>query len=137
MAHLETKPEELHLERLATTDDDQNDIKLVGDNANEASLDSNMSFGQTVRLYWKPLLMCLGTAICAMGDGYQFKMPGNIVALRGFVSSTYISSGESSVLTIKIDQMGSPNAAGVNVLNPQHVAIWGGESTSYPFEILD
>lgn len=76
----------------------------------ELSSHANWTFRQTVTRFRKAMLICLGAGICAMGDGYQFKMPGNIVALRGF-----------------IDQMGSPNASGVYVLNPQHVALWGGE----------
>lgn len=75
------------------------------------SPDADMSFSRTLRAHWKAMVYCVAVGICAMGDGYQFKMPGNIVALRGF-----------------IDQMGYPNAAGVKVLNPQHVAAWGGES---------
>lgn len=111
---VETKADFSHIERHNTAEDDLKDVKLVSDNAGEASLDSTMSFGQTLRVYWKPMLMCLGTAVCAMGDGYQFKMPGNIVALRGF-----------------IDQMGDRNAAGVAVLNPQYVAVWGGRFTKF------
>lgn len=56
------------------------------------------------------MLICVGVDLCAMGDGYQFKMPGNIVALRGF-----------------INQMGYLGPAGTYVLGPQHVAAWGGE----------
>ena len=110
---VEVKPEDnIHLEQIHTIDHDVDikEAKLVSDNANEVSYDANMTFWRTLRVYWKPMLMCFGTGVCAMGDGYQFKMPGNIVALRGF-----------------IDQMGDKNASGVAVLNPQYVAAWGGK----------
>jgi SP family general alpha glucoside:H+ symporter-like MFS transporter len=103
----------VEIEQAETRDvaQDENDVKKpdalldYGDLSNHAS----WTFRQTVTRFRKAMLICFGAGICAMGDGYQFKMPGNIVALRGF-----------------INQMGSPNASGVYVLNPQHVAAWGG-----------
>lgn len=113
----DTKNDEIHLEHrvpegdIGLDDHPSKDPKDDFDEVNNAIADGELSFWRTLRVYWKPMLICFGTGICAMGDGYQFKMPGNIVALRGF-----------------INQMGAPGPTGVYILNPQHVAAWGGES---------
>lgn len=119
MSHIfDPKHDEIRLEHRASGENVDRDTQSCKDpnfdleDMNCMSADSDLSFWQTLRLYWKAMLICFGAGICAMGDGYQFKMPGNIVALRGF-----------------IDQMGHPDATGTYVLNPQHVAAWGGKTT--------
>ena len=85
-------------------------VNFVTDNSNEISNDANLTFWQTNRRYWRAMAISFACGVCAMGDGYQYKMPGNIVALKGF-----------------IQQMGSfDEATQAYKLNPQQVAAWGG-----------
>jgi len=86
---------------------------FVVDNYGELSKQHDLSFRATLVQFRKAMAICFGVGICAMGDGYQYKMPGNIVALPGFIR-----------------QMGYQNADGKWMLDPQHVAAWGGESDS-------
>ncbi|CAK7234725.1 hypothetical protein SBRCBS47491_009046 [Sporothrix bragantina] len=85
-------------------------INFVTDNSNEISNDANLTFWQTIRRYWRAMAISFACGVCAMGDGYQYKMPGNIVALKGF-----------------IHQMGYfDEKTQAYKLNPQQVAAWGG-----------
>lgn len=85
---------------------------FVLDNTGELSKQHDLSFKATLIQFKKAMAICFGVGLCAMGDGYQYKMPGNIVALPGFIR-----------------QMGFQDAAGVWKLDPQHVAAWGGKSS--------
>lgn len=91
---------------------DAKTVNFVTDNSNEVSNYADWTFFQTVRHFWRAMAISFACGICAMGDGYQYKMPGNIVALDGFIK-----------------QMGNRNAeTGAYALDSQHVAAWGGES---------
>ena len=96
-------------------EDDEIDTKkpaaFVVDNYGELSKQHDLSFRATLVQFKKAMAICFGVGICAMGDGYQYKMPGNIVALPGFIR-----------------QMGYEDAEGKWMLDPQHVAAWGGRS---------
>jgi SP family general alpha glucoside:H+ symporter-like MFS transporter len=96
-------------------EDDEVDTKkpaaFIVDNYGELSKQHDLSFRATLVQFKKAMAICFGVGICAMGDGYQYKMPGNIVALPGFIR-----------------QMGYQNPEGKWMLDPQHVAAWGGES---------
>lgn len=103
-------------------EDDQNVIKnakavdFVIDNSHDVSNYAHWSFAKTLRHFWRAMAISFGCGICAMGDGYQYKMPGNIVALEGFIR-----------------QMGTEDPeTGEYSLDPQHVALWGGQSTVTP-----
>ena len=86
-------------------------FKFVIDNSNEVSNYADWTFFETLKHFWRAMAISFACGICAMGDGYQYKMPGNIVALKGFIK-----------------QMGYLNEkTGVYALDPQHVAAWGGE----------
>jgi len=83
----------------------------VLDNSNTDSTGANWTFSQTVRHYWRAMAICFACGVCAMGDGYQYKMPGNIVALKGFIR-----------------QMGSfDEEENKWALDSQQVAVWGGK----------
>ncbi|KAH8898754.1 general substrate transporter [Thozetella sp. PMI_491] len=84
-------------------------VNYVIDNSREISKHDHLTFWQTVKHFWRAMAISFACGICAMGDGYQYKMPGNIVALKGF-----------------IQQMGHQDAKGAYVLDPNHVAAWGG-----------
>jgi hypothetical protein len=84
---------------------------FITDNSQEVSSDANWTFWETVRYYWRAMAISFACGVCAMGDGYQYKMPGNIVALKGFIR-----------------QMGYlDEKTNTYVLNPQQVAAWGGK----------
>ena len=86
-------------------------VNFVTDNSHEVSNYANWTFWQTLKHFWRAMAISFACGICAMGDGYQYKMPGNIVALKGFIK-----------------QMGYEDAkTGTYKLDPQHVAAWGGE----------
>lgn len=72
--------------------------------------ENKLSLLQTIRIYPRATVLCAFAAFGAISDGYQYAMPGSIVALKGFIR-----------------QFGSPDATGTYKLNPQHVALWGGE----------
>jgi hypothetical protein len=84
---------------------------FIVDNYGELSKQHDLSFRTTLVQFRKAMAICFGVGICAMGDGYQYKMPGNIVALPGFIR-----------------QMGYQSDDGKWMLDPQHVAAWGGRS---------
>lgn len=83
MSHVvDPKHDEIRLEHRASGENVDHDTQSYKDpnfdleDMNCMSADSDLSFWQTLRLYWKAMLICFGAGICAMGDGYQFKMPG-------------------------------------------------------------
>ncbi|OAA66499.1 Sugar/inositol transporter [Niveomyces insectorum RCEF 264] len=85
-------------------------VNFVIDNSHEVPSDANWTFYQTIRYYWRAMAISFACGICAMGDGYQYKMPGNIVALKGFIK-----------------QMGTLNAkTNTYALDSKQVAAWGG-----------
>lgn len=88
---------------------------FVIDNYGELSKQHDLSFRATLWQFKRAMTICLGCGVLSMGDGYQYKMPGNIVALPGFIR-----------------QMGYPKDDGTYMLDPQHVAAWGGESKVLP-----
>ena len=92
---------------------------FVVDNYGELSKQHDLSFRATLVQFKRAMVICFGVGICAMGDGYQYKMPGNIVALPGFIR-----------------QMGYQNAEGKWMLDPQHVAAWGGKSEVFCWSLL-
>ncbi|RSH93597.1 hypothetical protein EHS25_006242 [Saitozyma podzolica] len=98
-----------HLEHVAGDIDAAKIANFVIDNSGEVSRYADLNFTQTLKQFWRAMAISFACGVCAMGDGYQYKMPGNIVALQGFIM-----------------QMGSKNAAGKWVLDSQHVAAWGG-----------
>ncbi len=86
-------------------------VKFVIDNSHEIATDANLTFWQTIRFYWRAMAICFACGVCAMGDGYQYKMPGNIVALKGFIR-----------------QMGKlDEATNTYKLDSKQVAAWGGK----------
>jgi hypothetical protein len=93
-----------HLEQVAGDIDAAKIANFVIDNSGEVSRYADL------KQFWRAMAISFACGVCAMGDGYQYKMPGNIVALQGFIM-----------------QMGSKNAAGKWVLDSQHVAAWGGK----------
>lgn len=101
-----------HLEASdANAIDDDKATNFVTDNSNEVSRYAELTFFQTVKYFWRAMAISFACGICAMGDGYQYKMPGNIVALEGFIK-----------------QMGYKDAkTGEYALNSQQVAAWGGK----------
>lgn len=99
-----------HLEHVAGDIDAAKMTNFVIDNSGEVSRYADLNFTQTLKQFWRAMAISFACGVCAMGDGYQYKMPGNIVALQGFIM-----------------QMGTKNAAGKWVLDSQHVAAWGGK----------
>lgn len=86
-------------------------VNFVTDNSHEVPNDANWTFWQTVRYYWRAMAISFACGICAMGDGYQYKMPGNIVALKGFIRQMgYFDTKKNAY-----------------VLDSQQVAAWGGK----------
>lgn len=98
-----------HVERVGTNDRDD-PVKVVTEHSADVSKYAHLTFGQTLRQFWRAMAISFGCGILAMGDGYQYKMPGNIVALEGFIR-----------------QMGYQLPDGKWKLDPNHVAAWGGE----------
>lgn len=92
------------------TIDDAKAVNFVIDNSQEVSSYADWPFLKTIRHFWRSMAISFACGICAMGDGYQYKMPGNIVALKGFIR-----------------QMGTQDPeTGEYALDSQHVAAWGG-----------
>ena len=100
-----------HIDCIDEDTDQKKPAAFVVDNYGELSKQHDLSFRATLVQFRKAMAICFGVGICAMGDGYQYKMPGNIVALPGFIR-----------------QMGYQNGDGKWMLDPQHVAAWGGKS---------
>ena len=89
-------------------------FNFIVDNSHEVSNTANWTFAQTLKNYWKAMAISFGCGVCAMGDGYQYKMPGNIVALKGFIHQ--MGYFDQKTQAYKLD--------------PQHVSAWGGECHS-------
>lgn len=107
-------PSSTHLEAGdANAIDNAKATNFVIDNSHEVSRYAELTFFQTVKYFWRAMAISFACGICAMGDGYQYKMPGNIVALEGFIR-----------------QMGYKDVkTGEYALNSQQVAAWGGKSS--------
>lgn len=108
----EDKGEFDHIDCVEEEPDQKKPAAFIVDNYGELSKQHDLSFRATLVQFRKAMAICFGVGICAMGDGYQYKMPGNIVALPGFIR-----------------QMGYQNDDGKWMLDPQHVAAWGGKSS--------
>ncbi len=104
----------VHIEGAGGNDDEivaAKAFNFVTDNSHEVSKYANWTFFQTLKNFWRAMAISFACGVCALGDGYQYKMPGNIVALGGFIK-----------------QMGTQNPkTGAYALDSQHVAAWGGK----------
>jgi hypothetical protein len=69
-----------------------------------------LTFIECLKTYRYASLFCFLAAVGALSDGYQVQMSGSIVALQGFIHT-----------------FGKPNAAGKYIIDPQHLALWGGK----------
>lgn len=107
----EEKPSYLHHDKadIASLNDAN---KVASDTVQLVSQDKYLSLWQTIKRYPRASAISALAAFGAVSDGYQYNLPGNIIALPGF-----------------IQQFGSPNAAGKYVIDPQHIALWSGMST--------
>ena len=73
--------------------------------------ENTLGLWQTIKAYPVATCYCAFAAFGSISDGYQYALPGSIVALPGFIR-----------------QMGALNEeTGKYALDPQHVALWGGE----------
>ena len=102
--------DDIHMVDLKDKEHIQLDQQLKEDPTIVSDAD-RLSLWQTLRAYPRATFFCAFAAFGAISDGYQYALPGSIVALPGF-----------------INQFGSINAKGVFALDSQHVALWGGES---------
>ena len=73
-----------------------------------------LTFMECLKIYRYASLFCFLAAVGALSDGYQVQMSGSIVALQGFINT-----------------FGKPNASGEYVIDPQHLALWGGKYMSF------
>ena len=78
-----------------------------------------MTLWQTVRTFPLCSLLCFAAMLSALSDGFQFTLPGNIIASKGFIR-----------------QFGSEQADGSYKLDPHYVSLWGGELL-LPVAVLD
>lgn len=106
---VDSKPDTHQIE---VTNHDQDIKRADGDVAAIISDQENLDLWQTLKTYPKASLFCACAAVGAISDGYQFNMPGNIIANTGFIR-----------------QFGAPNASGKYALNSTHVSLWGGTYT--------
>jgi hypothetical protein len=75
------------------------------------SADKYLSLWQTIKTYPRASFFSALAAFGAVSDGYQYNLPGNIIALPGFVRQFGYDSGPPRGWMI----------------NPQHISLWSGE----------
>lgn len=109
------------------------------------SIFSELSRKQTARKYWKvcnfppcsrrclgtdklqAALFCMISGLAACMDGFQTKIPGSIIANRGFINQFGRSSDPLAAVTAMLTPLGTQtDAAGLSKLDPLHIAAWGG-----------
>jgi len=74
------------------------------------SIFSELGRVQTAKKYWMAVCFCMISALAACMDGFQTKIPGSIIANRGFINQFGTITGKDGLLQ----------------LDPQHIAAWGG-----------
>lgn len=84
--------------------------KIPSDGVPLVSQDKYLSLWQTIKTYPRASTLSALAAFGAVSDGYQYNLPGNIIALPGFVQA-----------------FGTQNDAGKWAIDPQHVSLWSGE----------
>ncbi|KAI8657187.1 MFS domain-containing protein [Fusarium keratoplasticum] len=67
-----------------------------------------LGYWDTVKLFWKAVLICNLISIAAAADGYQYTLNGNVIANKGFIK-----------------HVGFVNEEGKSVLNANYTALWG------------
>ncbi|WVF67376.1 hypothetical protein IAT40_002131 [Kwoniella sp. CBS 6097] len=100
-AELEIKPQESHVEDMKGEDE------VLKAPVLKSELD-NLSRWETVKRFWKAIVICNMICFAAACDGYQINLNGNIIANPGFVA-----------------RVGEPNAAGKIALTTHATATWG------------
>ncbi|ODN93565.1 sugar transporter [Cryptococcus wingfieldii CBS 7118] len=118
MTNLDLKQEEFHLE----------DIKAEAELSNAPVLKSDLdqlTAWQTVRRFWKAVLLCNLLSFAAAADGYQINLNGNIIANLGFVehigqmnptTGAYALTSSSTALWGALQSLGQ--IVGMVLLNP-------------------
>jgi hypothetical protein len=71
---------------------------------------NSLSTLETLKVFRKTTFICILVGFNACSDGFQFALPGQIIANTGF-----------------IQKFGAKNAAGTYALDAYHIAAWGGE----------
>jgi hypothetical protein len=84
--------------------------KVPSDGVLLVSQDKYLTLWQTIKTYPKASGLSALAAFGAVSDGYQFNLPGNIIALPGFIR-----------------QFGYETSNGVWKIDPQHISLWSGE----------
>ena len=113
-----TKEEVVHVEHPKL--DSQRDLESPGKRqTNEEFVISNsefhsslneLSFWKSVWLFRKAVFFCVVGSFGALSDNFQLSVPGQILAMPGFV-----------------DTFGIPQPDGTKVLPPSRVSAWGGK----------
>jgi hypothetical protein len=66
---------------------------------------AGLSFKETLRTFWKTTMFCVLALFLACSDGFQFQLPGNLVAQTSFIRKCltyeYVSRSTKSTLTIQ------------------------------------
>lgn len=91
-----------------------NDNEFIEDNAGFQSIHGDLGIVKTIWTFKWACACAFLAGIGAMSDGYQYSLPGNLLPNPGF-----------------IEQFGVPGLGpnGTTILDPNHVAAWGGEPT--------
>ncbi|KAL7418259.1 hypothetical protein Q5752_007125 [Cryptotrichosporon argae] len=99
---------------------EHHELKEAGD-LPMPSLPVYSSYGvvRTLRAFRKAALLCTAATLGALSDGFQFSVPGSIIANTGF-----------------IHQFGSKSATGTWALNAYHVSAWSGMYTGAYIAVL-
>ncbi|OWZ61036.1 hypothetical protein AYX15_06740 [Cryptococcus neoformans] len=118
MINLDIKPEVSHLE------DTKTDIDLVKAPILKSDLDT-LTAWQTVKRFWKAIILCNLLCIAAAADGYQINLNGNIIANTGFINRVgqldpetgkYVLTSSSTALWGALQSLGQ--LTGMVLLNP-------------------
>ncbi|KAL2676510.1 hypothetical protein Neosp_010270 [[Neocosmospora] mangrovei] len=88
-------------------DENTGDDLKKGQTLLKSGLDE-LGYWDTVKLFWKAVLICNLISIAAAADGYQYTLNGNVIANKGFIK-----------------HIGFLNKEGKSVLNANHTALWG------------
>ncbi|KAF5012333.1 hypothetical protein FDECE_1560 [Fusarium decemcellulare] len=93
--------------RVSGDENTANDDLKKGHTLLKSGLDE-LGYWETVKVFWKAVLICNLISIAAAADGYQYTLNGNVIANKGF-----------------IEHVGFVNDEGKSVLNANYTALWG------------
>jgi hypothetical protein len=95
--------------------------EFITDNSGFHSAFNELSFWQTIKIFRVAALCCFAGSFGALSDNYQLSVPGNVLALPGFIKTMGIPD---------------PTAVGGYSIPTARVSAWSGELADFLRDLL-